>query len=685
MQNITNIKREESNVRPPLRAYPDNLQMPTNPQGVTTREPQQAQDLARYLMRRELVSSGLLKFDDRPEHYWSWKASFVTATQDLNLSYREELDLLVKWLGAESAEHAKMIRSVHVLNPSTGLSMAWRRLEDCYGTPEVIEYALLKKLEDFPKLTNKDNAKFRELGDILLELECAKADGFLPGLAFLDTARGVNPIVEKLPHRLQEKWITKGSRFKEDHGVAFPPFPLFSEFVRQQAKVRNDPSFAFTTSTLSKPDKVTKHSQKATVAVYKTDATSKYSDGHATEKKTTEPDRECPLHKKPHPLKKCRAFRIKTIDERRAYLKDNHICYKCCGSTEHIAKDCKAPIKCIECNSERHIAALHPGPPLPAESTNADKEERGEPTEDIPAAISSYCNEVCGNTDSPRSCAKICPIKAFPAGKKEKAIKMYAVLDEQSNKSLAKAEFFNLFGVKASPAPYMLKTCSGTLKTSGRRAYNFVLESMDGKLHLPLRTLIECDMVPDDRSEIPSPDVAYNHPYLQPVAHKIPAVDPNAPILLLLGRDILRVHKVREQINRPHNSPYAQRLDLGWVIVGEACLEAVHKSAEANVYKASVLPNGRATFLRPCPNNIQVKEDYSGKPHRHQCLSSTQQNDPDRVTSTDGLGHSVFESSRDDNKPALSMDDKSFLTIMDKEVYQDDDHSWVAPLPFRSP
>lgn len=117
----------------------------------------------------------------------------MTATQDLDPSLREELDLLVKWLGADSAEQAKRIRSVYVLNPAAGLSMVWQRLEDSYGTPEVIEHALLKKIEDFPKLTNKNHAKLRELGDILLELECAKAEGFLPGLTFLDTACGVNP------------------------------------------------------------------------------------------------------------------------------------------------------------------------------------------------------------------------------------------------------------------------------------------------------------------------------------------------------------------------------------------------------------------------------------------------------------------------------------------------------------
>lgn len=168
-------------------------------------EPQGAQDLARYLIRKEMVSSGLLKFDDKPENYWSWKASFISATKDLDLTAREELDLMTKWLGPGSSEQAKQTRSVHVLNPGAGVNMVWQRLEECYGMPEVIEDALLRKIEQFPKLHNRDTVKLRELGDILLELECAKEDGALPGLLYLDTSRGIKQIVEKLPYNLQEK------------------------------------------------------------------------------------------------------------------------------------------------------------------------------------------------------------------------------------------------------------------------------------------------------------------------------------------------------------------------------------------------------------------------------------------------------------------------------------------------
>ena len=176
-------------------------------------------DLAKYLIRKEVVSSGLLKFDDRPENYWAWKASFANSTIDKILSAREEMDLLIKWLRPQSAEKAKCIRAVHIHNVSLGLQMVWRRLEESYGSAEMTENSLLIKLEEFPKITNKDNQKLQELGDLLLELHSALKDGFLPGLSYLNTPRGVNPIAQKLPYNLMEKLISVGSRYKENYRV----------------------------------------------------------------------------------------------------------------------------------------------------------------------------------------------------------------------------------------------------------------------------------------------------------------------------------------------------------------------------------------------------------------------------------------------------------------------------------
>ncbi len=159
----------------------------------------------------------------------------------------EEVDLLVKWLGRESAEHTGRIRAVHINHPLQGLRLIWDRLYETYGSPEMVESSLFKRLESFPKISNRDSHRLRELGDLLMEIQAAKQDGYLMGLSYLDTSRGVNPIIQKLPFSLQEKWLTVGSKYKEDYRVYFPPFKFLVDFVSRQAKIRNDPSFSLTT------------------------------------------------------------------------------------------------------------------------------------------------------------------------------------------------------------------------------------------------------------------------------------------------------------------------------------------------------------------------------------------------------------------------------------------------------
>lgn len=291
----------------------------------------QTPDVAHYLMRREMVSSGLLALDDCPENYWAWKASFLAATRDLNLSEQEELNLLVKWLGPESSAQAKRIRSVHVNNPQAGVLMVWERLEEIFGSPEVIESALMKKLDTFPAISNKDTHELRDLSDLLKELKAAKAEGFLPGLMYLDMARGVKPIVEKLPFPLRERWVTQGSKYKEDYHVPFPPFSFFVDFVSSQAKTRNDPSFAFNLSSTpnqARFETAPKYYPKSSATVRKTDVTAPVGSPQAgTVVKKNEPEKQCPIHNKPHPQSKCHGFRGRHLDDRKAYLKEHSICF----------------------------------------------------------------------------------------------------------------------------------------------------------------------------------------------------------------------------------------------------------------------------------------------------------------------------------------------------------------------
>lgn len=668
-----------------------NHDQPSQPYSTfASREPESGSaamsDLAKYLVRREMVSSGLLKYDDQPENYRAWKASFYSSIESLHLAPREELDLLCKWLGPKSSEQARRIRAVHIHDAAAGVNMVWQRLEDCFGSPEAIENALFRKIEDFPKISNRDNQKLREFGDILLELEAARADGFLTGLSYLDTSRGITPIVQKLPYSLHDKWVSLASRYKEAYRASYPPFSIFAKFVCDQAKILNDPSFtALTGPSMNKTERPFKQNLTP-VSVRRTDV-SVDTDNHqdnSGEKAPIDLDKQCPLHLKPHPLRKCRGFRSKSLDERKTYLRDKNICYRCCASSSHLAKNCDKNIQCRECNSDSHPTALHPGPaPWTSGAPVMAKDQGGEQREGASLAITSKCTDICGTASRSRSCAKICLVSVYPEGHRERAVRTYAVVDEQSNRSLARSEFFELFDIKEGLASYTLKTCSGVIDTIGRRANNFIMESLDGKNQIPLPSLIECDMLPDDRSEIPTPEIAKHYSHLKGVVGKIPPLDPTAAILILLGRDIPRVHKVRKQCNGPHNAPYAQRLDLGWVIIGEVCLGSAHKPDAISVYKTNILSNGRPSLFDPCPSKLHIKEKVDVQVLQPGVAHLA---DVDNLFSeTDCLGKGVFQQTAQDDKPAMSVEDKIFLEIMDKEMFMDDSNSWVAPLPFREP
>lgn len=120
-----------------------------------------------------------------------------------------------------------------------------------------------------------------------------------------------------------------------------------------------------------------------------------------------------------------------------------------------------------------------------------------------------------------------------------------------------------------------------------------------------------------------------------------------------------------------------QKLKLGWVIVGEVCLGRTNRPDVVVANKVAVMYDGRSTLSTPCPNNIIVKELLPKQIQGDAIFKHPQRNGP--------IGQHIFQTSHDDDKPGLSVEDKEFLAIMDKEFCRDNSGQWVAPLPFREP
>ena len=91
----------------------------------------------------------------------------------------------------------------------------------------------------------------------------------------------------------------------------------------------------------------------------------------------------------------------------------------------------------------------------------------------------------------------------------------------------------------------------------GQRVAGITAQSISGAEFL-LPTLTECDIIPQDKCEIPTPSMARKFPHLTAIAHEIPPLDETAKVHLLIGQDAPALLKVRESRNGPRGSPRGQ-------------------------------------------------------------------------------------------------------------------------------
>jgi hypothetical protein len=107
---------------------------------------------------------------------------------------------------------------------------------------------------------------------------------------------------------------------------------------------------------------------------------------------------------------------------------------------------------------------------------------------------------------------------------------------------------------------------------TGRRIDSLCIQSIWNDYQCEIHSAIEFDKIPNMRSEIPTPDVALPHEHLSSIVYQLPPIEKNVNIELLIGRDVSEAHHVFDQITGPKGVPFAMKLGLGWVIIGNVCL-----------------------------------------------------------------------------------------------------------------
>ena len=110
-------------------------------------------------------------------------------------------------------------------------------------------------------------------------------------------------------------------------------------------------------------------------------------------------------------------------------------------------------------------------------------------------------------------------------------------MDEQSNASMISPILLEKLGISGEKEKYYLSTCSGSKETKfGCRALSLLVKNLKGT-DFKLPTLVECDNIPNDKAEIPTPEKVKMCKHRD--AKEIPPMDEQAEIQLLISRDAL--------------------------------------------------------------------------------------------------------------------------------------------------
>lgn len=178
----------------------------------------------------------------------------------------------------------------------------------------------------------------------------------------------------------------------------------------------------------------------------------------------------------------CRTFNGKPISERKSFVRQNGLCFRCCNG-KHSAQECLKHVLCSISNSNKHCTSMHEERNTKFAQSGKDGAVRSlKPNDDFLQAtnVRTSCTQVCGHERfRGKSCAKTVLVKIHPEHNPERNLKAYVLIDDQSNRLLARSEFFDYFGENTQEIEYMLSSCSGHISTTGRQTSWYVIESLD--------------------------------------------------------------------------------------------------------------------------------------------------------------------------------------------------------------
>lgn len=589
-------------------------------------------------------------FDGDPLLYASWKAAYLTLIGSQNISCAEKIYYLKKYL---SKTVASTVQGFLTLANEDAYESAWERLDKRYGNSFVIANAFRDQLEKWPEVHTRDGEGLRKLSDFLRQCQAAmRADR--SNLMVLDDEREQGKILKKLPDWIITRWSRAASTYRQQF-LTHPPFHIFANFMEQEADLACDP---ITSIQAIKNRPVNRESNKERVFKARNFA----SEGKETERQPRE--RKCLFCEDgSHYLPECKKFGQKAIEERKEYVKSKRLCWACLRRG-HRSKECRIRLKCRTCE-KMHPTILHDEKREQA----APKLEKPDLNDKRDCASSRATSHKSFSSNGLKS-SMIVPVWVAHEDNPGSEILTYAMLDTQSDTTFILDKIWDQLGCDGVKTNLKLSTMTAqeqlieTVKVNG-----LVVRGMSCSEKIKLPPCFTREMMPAERSHIPTPDMAKRWPHLEQLADKISMLQ-DCDVGILIGYNCSRALAPQEVIyGACSEDPYGQRTELGWTIVGT--VGQVSRKDDPIGVSHRIMTYGDAQYVE---SDGTISEDNETVKSRELSIMNTTK-EILTTLETDFKDTSSCET--------LSVEDKKFLDILGSGVKQQINQHYEMPLPFK--
>lgn len=524
-----------------------------------------------------------VKFSGNAADFPIFRKRIRNNLEDGLLSDAQRIEFLPKFVTGEAYE---------VVERAAGCSYddIVAMLEERYGQPAAVAAACIEMLTLGPKLGNRD---FKGLRNFAEQLQCAtkRLEGDYEREA--STTSNMKMTVARLPDYIINKWADVSYSIREKGLV--PKLKDLAQFVRRQAAIKNDPSYAGCVTVIPTAEMKAKgkqpfkeHNRGAIpqetrqMSYFATDVKANNTGGgeEAIDERSgsTPSVQGCLCCSGSHELASCVEFEKKDLQVRWDIVKHNRLCHICLRFGHHRGR-CGSQTFCRCGSDKRHHELLH-NPPRRFETERANqvyvKEQKPiapnppqeSPRNDLrptePRSTVQYAT-VTEPTTRKTVLLHVIPVKiTSPDGK---FVTTYGLLDNASRGTMISLDVAKELGLQGRKEVVSVSTLLQQ-EDEELEVVEFKLQSASGEGEV---ITVEEGLISEKFNIaercLPEDVDRRSHPHLVDI--EIPAVNIKK-VSVLIGKDVSDAHEVFEvrKSNKPDSQLQAQRGPLGWVITG---------------------------------------------------------------------------------------------------------------------